>query len=182
MNKMFTIKQGEHDSGNQFSLNFGQTEQIFDIMFDESCLYTNDDSEHDWNKAFGWSNSLLPYYWKEGKKWQTGHHKNSVRLGWRSDGKQIELAMYTYQNGKRVIKPIMFVPVNSWIRVGMFIRTDEFGIRLVMTVKSQNASIHQMDLTDYKIGWGYRLYPYFGGQAKAPHIMRFHIKTVTYYV
>ena len=35
------------------------------------------------------------------------------------------------------------------------------------------------NLTDYKIGWGYRLYPYFGGQAKAPHIMRFHIKTVT---
>lgn len=183
MNREFTIKQGHHDSGSQVSFHFGKKSAIIDVMFDESCLYYDNKGTNNghWNKLFGWSNSLLPYYWEEGKEWQTGHHRNSVRIGWRVFAGKIELAMYTYQNGKRIIRSLGFVPHSKWLRISMFIREDEFGKRFVVVVNGKDSaisSVNTMDLVDYNVSWGYGLYPYFGGIPTAPHTMKVTIKKV----
>lgn len=76
------------------------------------------------------------------------HQNNSIRIAWRwNTVKQVvELTKYEYVNGKRIMhEPLWEVKINE-------IATIVFNI------------------SDRKFcKWGYLLYPYFGGNQKAPH-------------
>lgn len=147
--KEYLIKKGNHyASGLHFGVHFGLTEQKYKVRFSKECLYTPD-WENDWNKLCGWSYGL--------------HHKNSIRAVWRPEvidnqvtGK-IELGLYLYENGIRVICSVTkTVNVEEDFTLALKYYDYEFA-RLFVNEEGFGISV------TFKPSWGYRLYPYIGG-------------------
>ena len=130
------------------------------VQFSTNCLYKiYDADDKDINKLFGWSMGL--------------HHKNSIRIGWRTfphDWNMIELFAYWYEKGIRGQASIGYVKPGENYFIRVLLQSDHF----VITVDDKNMNSH-ISPQQFDIGslprWGYRLYPYFGGNKKAPHRM-----------
>lgn len=166
----YLIKQGNHyASGLHFGVHFGITEQKYRVRFSKECLYTPLDLENDWNKLCGWSYGM--------------HHKNSIRVCWRPyvkdnkffslfECKEIELCIYVYQDGKRLIS-------NTTVTVEV---DKEYDFRLKYDVASNMVSIFDLGIIGLcpiryytKPSCGYRLYPYFGGNLPSPQNMNIEL-------
>jgi hypothetical protein len=98
------------------------------------------------------------------------HHKNSVRFGWRIDGNKIAIYSYSYVNGQRISNMITKCSV-------------EKEYKFTMTTKDK-LTILEVDCDSYKIrygvetggsNFGYKLYPYFGGNKTAPHDLTIYL-------
>lgn len=136
-------------------LHYGKTQETKEVTFDSSCLYKPLDWENDYNKLFGWSYGF--------------HHRNSVRVGWRSSENSIELILYIYENGKLVPmeEPGILVPTGVAIKMTLLKRPLGYGLDIpgygYITYRTHR---------EIKPTWGYNLGLYFGGQGKAPHTMK----------
>lgn len=155
---VYTIKKGNHyASGLHFGVHFGITEQRYKVKFSKECIYTPD-NENDWNKLCGWSYGL--------------HHNNSIRVCWRpqvvdgldfnnQESGRIELCTYVYENGIRKTS------VST-----MAIEVDK-DFEFILKYDISSKSVYFFPVTDVwervgldystKPSWGYRLFPYIGG-------------------
>lgn len=158
--KKYLIKKGEHSSGFRIAPFYGNKIVKYEAIFTRSCLYEIDGPDRfDINKLFGISYGL--------------HHKNSARFGWRANGDSIEISAYCYKSGDRIIKTIRDVAVGKPYVFTMR-GTKEF---YELTVESEGAIIGYAKISKPKtIQFGYRLFPYFGGNVPAPHNIRILIK------
>jgi len=137
------------------------------IKFDIDCEYKTKDpkNQKDINKLFGYSFGF--------------HHKNSVRFGWRFNGEELEIVSYVYRDGKRV---------NEWDE-NIYIGNIECGKKYLFEIKMDDGK-YFLSIRDEKhnlIGInylnhgkklfpiGYHLWPYFGGNEKAPKDFMFKI-------
>ncbi len=157
--KTYSIKKGKHRSVYGFKLHSGIKEMKFSVKFSPSCWYEPIDWEHDYNKLVGWSYGR--------------HHRNSVRIAWRShkDSKNVELATYVYCKGKRsVAKPIL-VPLNKTVNLS-FSYNESNGL-VTLVDESGNKSAFQAKGLKPKMG--YYLFPYFGGNNPAPQNMQIEL-------
>lgn len=158
--KVFTIKKNKHKSC--FKLKFAWGNRFnFICKFDESCLYNIEGEDRlDINKLIGLSNSL------------EGHHTSSIRVGWRClDNKNIQILSYIYDQCERgkedligVIKPgevfkifIKFNKTESYIN---FFKNGFMFAKRTSIILRNNCKLR------------YFLWPYFGGNKKAPHKMK----------
>lgn len=158
--KTYLIPQGEHRSvwfprfhvkGDHFKMK---------AQFNSSCRYRIPDSDqNDINKLGG-----LGYGFN--------HHQNSFRIGWRWNvkSKRVEIFSYCYIDGDVEydliyncgdtatlsfdIRRVWFVERYKWV-----IHIEENGITSMRYVNAPQR------LPDY----GFKLYPYFGGDHTAPH-------------
>jgi len=144
-----------------------------------NCTYKLTKNYDQVNKLTGWSYNIFPWYDKSSKKFRSGHHKNSVRFGWRCvDGEQIELIAYAYIDGIRKQRSLMFVEVDSWINLG-FKETDSYYTFKAIAEDGESSVVRFKKSSDKKGFLGlfiHRLYPYFGGRIPAPHNMTIEIK------
>jgi hypothetical protein len=145
---LYTIKKGHHDS-TPVKLEWLEKNPLrFHAKFDSSAIYSGDG---DINKLYGFSdcNSL--------------HHENSARIGWRWSDNQLEIFAYTYAHGIRSYKKIKSVPLDTWVSYSIAAMPDRYRLCV------GNECVDMERNTKCNTGMYYILYPYFGGNKRAPH-------------
>lgn len=169
MIKLYTIEQGEHRSGIHFRPHLFKKFLEHRIKFDDSSVYYHgNEDQYDINKLFGLSYGL--------------HHTNSVRFGWRSIGQyspKIEILAYCYIDGQRVREDgdnlfIAMVDIDKFYNYRINVSENSYtltlfdGSRIVGSKEIRHRGIPC---------WGYHLYPYFGGNRKAPHNINIYFES-----
>lgn len=149
------------------------------VYFWENCNYVLTNNIGQVNKLYGHSFNLFPWFDKKDKKWKSGHHKNSIRFGWRSiDSDKIELIAYVYVNGERAENVITTIRTEEWTHLN-FQETAEFYIFRVIR-QNGDSGLYKFRKSITKKGFLnlfiFRLYPYFGGEISAPHNMTISLK------
>lgn len=154
---IFNIKKNSHWSNKLFYklLNFFNYDErlSYIVKFNSSCLYHIETvDKYDINKLFGFSSGF-------------NHHKNSARFGWNSVNDKILLFAYCYVNGKRVSEFIKDISIDEEYKMIILDKKSHY----LFTLISSNDIITQTKIEkpkDFKVG--YKLWPYFGGNLKAP--------------
>jgi hypothetical protein len=147
--------------------------------FWRDCAYKLTENYGQINKLTGQSFRIFPWYDKLDNKIKPGHHKESVRFGWRcTDGNTIEILAYAYINGLRRFKSIGFTETESWIHLNFKETNSYYTFKLIDEVG--NTSLVKFKKEGVKKGFlGLfinRLYPYFGGKTASPHNMTITLK------
>ncbi len=96
---------------------------------------------------------------------------DSVRFGWRSDGKKIELMSFVHESGKFHYNYLASLQVDKIYELQITFK-DKKCVFFINSIK-----LGEYIFTNnvfYK--WGYFLNPYFGGKPKAPHFMKIWLK------
>ena len=149
------------------------------VCFRENCLYNLTENYNQINKLTGQSFKLFPWYDKIEGKIRPGHHKDSVRIGWRCvDGDNIELLAYVYIDGARSHKTLLSVKPETWTHI-KFSESQSYYTFIVMSEDGEGSTRKFKKTTTKKGILGlfiHRLYPYFGGSVAAPHQMRIDLK------
>lgn len=160
---------------------FGKNKGEFTVKayFWDDCLYKLTENYDQINKLTGQSFNIFPFYDKASKSWKAGHHKNSVRFGWRCiDGNEIEILSYVYIDGVRKHKKMISIKTGEWVHLN-FKETDNYYTFKVVAEDGESA-VSKFKKKETEKGFlGLfisRLYPYFGGQIPAPHNMRIDLK------
>lgn len=137
------------------------TRMVQKVMFKKSCLYEIPFPDKlDINKLFGFSYG--------------NHHKNSARFGWNCAGGGIALFAYTYLNGKRTEKFITLIETEKEYKLMISVNKDKYIFTVFNADKSR---IEQVIISKPRNTpkLGFKLWPYFGGNQKAPHTMEIYM-------
>lgn len=149
--KTYVIKAGSHSTGSSLS-SLSISKMTFKVTFDSTAIYKTEDpaNQADINKLYGLSDC------------GTHHHQNSARFGWRWFNDELEIHAYNYSNGKRYFSYITSVALNEEFTYSLELTEDEY-------IFSLNDQIISMDRYCSESASAYKLFPYFGGDEKAPH-------------
>lgn len=154
-----------------------QKDLTFIVKFDSSCKYDLKDVDQlDINKLYGMSFGLF-------------RHENSYRVGWTYNLKtnKIDLYHYWYEHGERYSSFIVGVPLNVKVIVNIkFKPKDANNYRIGDIGSSIETSVSAIGLPLVKKAipfnlenvpsYGLTLFPYFGGNEKAPHKMKIYLQ------
>ena len=158
----YTIQKGnQYCDGNTYKA-IETTEMKFAVKFDSTAIYQTQSAEnqYDINKLYGFSDN------------NAGHHQCSARFGWRWSGKALRLFAYVYNNGSVVSKELTTVPIGAEIICSIKVA----GSNYVFTVNEVRTTVPRAATTEKAMG--YQLYPYFGGDEVAPHLVNIWIKNL----
>jgi len=153
---IFTTKKGTHYSNQLFykflnCLQFSNT-LTYKVTFTNSCEYfLNKEDQLDVNKLFGFSSGL--------------HHTNSARFGWNYEPHKINLWAYYYINGKRDITYVDSLIIGTEYQLSIESFSDKYNFIVFRNGRKKIVSIHK----SIEHHFGYKLWPYFGGNNTAPH-------------
>jgi len=150
---VYKIRQWQHYAdGRQIEKTWSTL--YFEYIFDESCLYNDEDLYSSWrNKLYG--------------IWDKSPHKNSARISWRPENKNIILWYYIYNNWERTIEAAD--TISPWEVWTWSIRYAASQVAVHINEKSKTFDSQQANTL-------YKNYPYFWWESKAPHDMKFLIK------
>jgi hypothetical protein len=160
----YTIKKGRHSCNKFFRfVPFFYDTLSYDVCFTESCLYNIEDNDkYDINKLFGFS-----------RGW---HHKNSARFGWNCIDGKINIYAYCYVDGERKYKEVCSVNILTNYQMSI----NDFGSFYLFSVYS-NRNINEVIIEKNKTtSFGYKLYPYFGGNKKSPQKIKILMKELDF--
>lgn len=149
---MYRIPKGAHRSKpRNWRFWFGRTTWSWRCQFDRSAVY-KPDLEDDTNKLVGIG--FLPW-----------HHRYSIRVGWRfAPGlDKISLYSYTYQQGKRDIKFMCYVPIGEIFRIKI---EQDSKIRKIQITTNNESVTAQIEVKKKRF-FSYLLRPFFGGDYTA---------------
>ena len=154
----FLIKKDKHYS-DQYLYKFVNILNInrflkYQVLFDNTCKYElPKEDQEDINKLFGYTLGF-------------NHHKDSARFGWFYQDKTIHLHAYVYDNGVRKSKLIKNLDLNTQYVLTLVDEGDNW-LFSVNDVWSVIGSVKIPKSCEFK--YGYKLWPYFGGNNTAPH-------------
>jgi len=130
----------------------------YDITFKNNCLYKSNND--DINKLFGFSIG-------------TNHMENSIRFGWRSNGKAIKIFAFYHINGQFQYRKVCDVQTNTEYKYICSInkKEDYYYYKLDVYLGDENIGYYKSYnfRLENKIKFSYNLYPYFGGNLTAPN-------------
>jgi hypothetical protein len=161
--KSYFIRKGNHRSGLFPNLYLKMFKTKYDVIFSQNCIYKlNSVDDFDVNKLFGISFGY--------------HHQNSMRFGWNIDNDKIAIYAYYYKLGNRFMNKIVSIPVEK-------VHTFELTVYQVyyeLKIFDENKQlVGWTNIVKPKtVKWGYRLFPYFGGNRCAPHNMEIKMKKI----
>lgn len=161
----FTIKKDHHYSDGflfkLFNLVSVSNRLEYIVEFDSSCIYDLiSEDQYDINKLFGFSSGM--------------HHVNSARFGWNWDGRHLHIYSYCYINKKRNISYICSIDLEKEYK---FIILNKKTSYLFTIIDLETNKIYQTSITKQPTPLpGYQLWPYFGGNCKAPHDIKISLK------
>ncbi len=152
-NIIYTIKKGKHVSGSRASCFRGQHIR-FRAKFDDSAIYTNQnpDNQLDLNKLYGFSDCSAYH-----------HHRNSARFTWRWYEEALEIHAYCYVKGEMQFEYVTTVDLNEFYDYEILAEGNEY----IFICNEDTTTMARA--CSGKGGVKYRLFPYFGGDEKAPH-------------
>lgn len=162
--QLCTIKKGRHRSDfSRIWPHIGATSVSCEVNFNPNCKYDLDSHDQmDINKLFG-----LSFGW---------HHRNSARFGWRWDLQDnfIEILAYVYIDGTRVNEfsadiHIGYVKPGEWNKYSLELQNGYYNFAVYNS--KRKTTVSKRIEAGHTRKWGYRLYPYFGGNQRAPHTM-----------
>jgi hypothetical protein len=150
MSRLYVIPAGGHSArGLHAGAVVGNTLLRFKAKFYPNCIYQPTREPEQVSKLFGISYGH--------------HHEASARIGWRSDGRRIEVLTYVYLSAdRRVHDHLAWIDVQEWHE---FIIVRD-GRRVSLCMDGGKPLSYMMERP---IPAGYRLFPYFGGEVPAPH-------------
>ena len=153
------ISKGSHSSHLRVELLQNDIMKYW-VKFDSSAIYTSQTKENQWdtNKLFGFSDC------------NEHHHQNSARFGWRWLENKIDIMIYCYIDGERIIEKIG--EVNPMEEHLYNIQMTEDAYHFTLDNVSQSISRR----SSCQKGLYYTLWPYFGGDEKAPHDITLYFK------
>ena len=151
------ILAGKHKSdSSRIKLHWAKKELGATFRFEPSCEYQiNVVDQKDINKLFGLSYGF--------------HHKNSIRFGWRFSlaKNKIEIFGYSYMDAKRLSIFICDCEIGKDYDFQITTTSDSYELSC-LDIEAGEYYTNQMPHQKLR-NWGYHLYPYFGGNIKAPH-------------
>lgn len=156
---MFTIYKGFHFCNKAlyklFNLFNNKKRMSYYVTFNETALYVDNSVDRfDVNKLFGFSLGM--------------HHKNSYRFGWNCIDGKVHIYAYAYINSGRIITEICVININEEHRFTIFISNNGKCIFTVIdSLDKINQAIVMVPKSKQKL-FGYKLWPYFGGNKTAP--------------
>lgn len=156
--KNYRIRKNRHRSVFRIRTT-NKTNFKLQVIFDETAYYKSKDpiNQYDINKLWGISDC-------------GEHHMNcSIRFGWRYVNENLELFWFKHEGGEFIFEKIKNIEINKPINLEIDI-IDGF---YVLTVDRVSKYTTRPCSGDYK---RYKLYPYFGGDEKAPHSINIKIK------
>jgi hypothetical protein len=147
----YIIKKGQHSSASKYSP-LDVSKMTFTVTFDSSAIYQtkNSSNQADINKLYGLSDC------------GSHHHQNSARFGWRWRNDQLEIHAYSYNSGQRKSTFITSVAFNKKYVYELELTEDKY-------IFSVDGKIISLKRSCSGNSSGYKLFPYFGGDEKAPH-------------
>jgi len=158
--QLFVIPKGEHYCNYKVEA-LQENELSFMAILDSTMTYTSVEpiNQHDINKLYGFSDC------------NDQHHENSARFGWRWLNDTMEIHAYFYQNGIRSSILLGSVALNE---------PHFYSINLLPNVYSfqldDNPPVMVDRMNSCDKGFYYKLFPYFGGDERAPHDIVIRIK------
>ncbi|MCC6721760.1 MAG: hypothetical protein IT243_06115 [Bacteroidia bacterium] len=164
----YCIPEGLHISHIFPSFHKNVNSLDFNFCFSNNCIYDlKDDDNRDVNKLYGLGFGI-------------NHHNNSIRIGWNCEKKNgnIQLHAYYYNNSKRNIAYIC--EVKTKVICHCVLSFDRVLNKFFIYVKDDEKTINAEFKFDFKEckKWGFKLYPYFGGNKTAPHKMSLYLKDI----
>ena len=139
---------------------FKDTALYFTVVFDSSAIYNFTDikTRYDNNKLYGFADN------------GSSHLQFSARFGWRWFNNELELAAYTYNSG--IVKVLQLGKVELGVenKCAIVVQGDHYNF----IMNGVTTSVARESKTAEAVG--YKLYPYFGGNATAPHTVTILIK------
>jgi len=183
----FKVKKGNKFFWGSRCNFFKRNKKEFNVKayFHSNCVYMLTENYDQINKLTGESFRLFPWYDKVEKRIRPGHHKDSVRFGWRCiDGRTIELLSYVYISGKMSYNIMGSVCVNEWVHLNFKETNGYYNFRII--TESGTAFLSKFKKESSKKGFiglfTNRLYPYFGGKMSSPHSMNITLKYIEKFV
>lgn len=160
----YVIKTGNQSSEQSTYNTVDLQEMNFSVRFDESAIYSTQFAENkvDVNKLYGFSDNGAQ------------HHEFSARFGWRYMDGKLTLHAYTYNNSVRSEKEITQIDIGKVYNCSIKVQGNQY----VFSVNGKTIAVPRASTTPN--GKGYRLFPYFGGNEKAPHDIHIFIKDDNY--
>ncbi len=159
--KTYVIEAGNHYANGQHFPLFSGNGISFSAIFDSSAIYnfTDPNTKYDQNTLYGFADN------------NKNHRLFSARFGWRWFDGSLQIAAYTFNNGDSTIVEMGTVPLNTAISYSIAINGSHYNFKLNDTgfVSLPRASTTAM-------AGRYKLLPYFGGDAVAPHRVTIKIK------
>ena len=155
---VYTIKENRHRSTYKYkttkSHNFN-----FSVIFDTTAVYETEDplNQADVNKLYGISDCGC------------NHKDYSIRVGWRWFNGKLEILWFRHLNGNFEFEKITDVDLDFSYDYNIMLTEDYY----IITVDGIIDSISRPCNGVYN---SYYLYPYFGGDEKAPHDIVIKIK------
>jgi hypothetical protein len=156
--RVYKIKSGRHRSNTAYCTT--KRDHIsFEAIFDESAQYITDDpdNQYDVNKLYGLSDC------------GSSHTKNSIRFGWRWLNDSLEILWYKREDGNFSFGNITTIDLNTSYYYTITFTDDSY----ILNVNGIEVEVDRKCSGTFK---KYYLYPYFGGDEKAPHNITIRIK------
>ena len=151
-NIQYIIKKGDHYADQNIYRQVNLPELRFMVQFDSSAVYqtVEKENQYDINKLYGFSDN------------NSEHHLYSARFGWRWSDGALRLFAYVYNAGVVSYRELTTLQIGSSMECGITVAGSGYifhydGNQTVMPRESTTP-----------VAEGYMLYPYFGGNEKAP--------------
>lgn len=158
----YIIAKGSHRANPHPLKFFNGAQMQFLVSFDSSAIYqnTNRGTLRDINKLFGFSDNF------------SMHHRYSARFGWRWLNDSLHVLAYWYNNGQRSFQEITSIPLYTMDTCIIRISGNEY----IFSVGQKSITVPRA--ARGKKATGYLLYPFFGGDAVAPHEISIYLKVL----
>jgi len=177
----YLIKTGKHHSKRFPVLLLWKSKLHYSIRFDSSAIYNSREVEnqHDINKlvgfsdGFSWGRRLI--YQSTSKGW-----RNSARIGWNWNPLNhcVDLWAYAYTSGKLQVKHLGEIAIGEEFQIVLQKAGDFYQFFLFKT----GINPEGFELVELKRStrggriFGFKQYPYFGGNETAPHNINISVK------
>ncbi len=158
--KKYVIEEGHHYANGVHFPPFLGTSLFFTAGFDNSAIYnfTDPKTKYDQNTLYGFADNY-------GK-----HQKFSARFGWRWFDGELQISAYTINNSVPTIVQIGTVAIGTANSFGIVVYEDHYDFIL----NGNTTSLPRASNTP--MAGNYKLLPYFGGNATAPHRITIRIR------
>ena len=156
--RKYTIKKDTHRSTYSYK-KFKGNILVFNAIFDSTAIYTSqkEENQYDINKLLGVSTC------------GDHHSDNSIRFGWRWINRNLEIHWFKHECGEFDFGKITDIELDQPYTYEIFVHDNYYFLSV------DNKTI-QLDKDCTGKGPSYFLYPYFGGDEKAPHDIDILIK------
>ena len=158
--EVFRIDVGEHKSITRIE-SFTGSGINATVVFDSTAIYTLDvlNDQADINKLVGFSDCAQ------------NHQSESARFGWRWYNDELQILAYSYLEGDLNFELMGAIPLNQEINLTLRIVGDRYEFT------GDGLESKSMTRTsDCESGENYWLWPYFGGNQRAPQDITIRLK------